>query len=441
LPRREIIDLVVRRFGYTKDYARIWIDREENAGRLKSRRRTIKKWHVLATDRDIDELYVYDLIAMRPSPAPKGKVADGVRWPEARAIAWAVLGEPLELRNWPSEMDGKIRPTQLELRRQTGASRLRIWGRPAAEETLQQMPADLFRMSDYILVVHPLGNLSTEPPRELRKYQDKFNDRPWDDPRDIERDANEIMRAFPKLLPSPAAEWLTKLDAVIALEANRADWTRLVELIALVGGNPENSMPEENAIVRLVVGFDCLSAWVTAELHGALQEAEELIRRVWDRAGEAGRAGQLEIKGRNVSDLAVLVTIPARLVTADQIWSWLHSSELEIEGQRYVDVQIGPPVSPETTPETQHAEKLEKLVEDKTTPGRKPGIPPKQQAMCKAARNILENDCRRPKPQGRNAAIARMLIKQREFKDYKPTTIEDYIRSEVRGWEKSNPGK
>jgi hypothetical protein len=61
--------------------------------------------------------------------------------------------------------------------------------------------------------------------------------------------------------------------------------------------------------------------------------------------------------------------------------------------------------------------------------------------MCEAAKNILKNDRRRPKPQGRNAAIARMLIKQREFKDYKPTTIEDYIRSEVRGWEKSNPGK
>jgi hypothetical protein len=292
-----------------------------------------------------------------------------------------------------------------------------------------------------VLIVQPHGNLSTDPPGELWKYQDKFKDRPWGDPRDIERDANEIMWAFPKLRPVPAAEWLMKLDAVIALEANRTDWTRLVELIAIVGGNPENSTPEENAIMRLVVGFDCLPAWGTAELHGALQEAEEVMRRVWDRAGEAARAGQLEIKGRNVSDLTVLVTIPARLVTADQIWSWLHSSTLEIEGQRYVDVQIGPPVSPETTQETQHAEKLEKLVEDKTTPGRKPGVPPKQQAMCKAARNILENDRRRPKPQGRNAAIARMLLRQKEFKDYKPETIEDYIRAEVREWEKSNPGK
>jgi hypothetical protein len=62
--------------------------------------------------------------------------------------------------------------------------------------------------------------------------------------------------------------------------------------------------------------------------------------------------------------------------------------------------------------------------------------------MCKAARDILNNDRRRPKPQGRNAAIARMLIKQkREFKDYKLATIEDYIRAEVREWEKKNSGK
>jgi hypothetical protein len=95
---------------------------------------------------------------------------------------------------------------------------------------------------------------------------------------------------------------------------------------------------------------------------------------------------------------------------------------------------------PRTTQETQRAEELEELVEHKGTPGRKPGVRPKQQAMCAAATNILDNDRRRPKPQGRNRALARMLIKQEDFKDYKLETIEDYIRSEVRGWEKKNPG-
>jgi hypothetical protein len=225
------------------------------------------------------------------------------------------------------------------------------------------MPADLFRMSDYTLIVQPHGDLGTEPPGELWKYQDRFKGHPWCDPRGIERDANEIMRAFPKLLPIPAAEWLTKLEAVITLESNHTNWMRLIELVALIGGNPENSTPEENAIVRLVVGFDCLSAQVDAELRGTLQEAKEIMRRVWDRTSDAARAGQLEIKGRNVSNLTALVTIPASLVTADRIWSLLRSSKLEIEGQHFVDVQIGPPESSETVHETKRAEEPEEFVE------------------------------------------------------------------------------
>jgi hypothetical protein len=277
-------------------------------------------------------------------------------------------------------MDGKIKPIQLELRRQTGAGRVRAWGRPAAEETLQQMPADLFHMSDYTLVVQPHANLGTEPPGELWKYQDKFKDRPWHDARDIERDANEIIRAFPKLLPIPAAEWLTKLDAVITLETNRTDWTRLVELVALIGGNPKNSTPEENATVRLVVGFDCLLARVNAELHPALQEAEEIVRRVWDRAGEAVRAGQLEIKGRSVSDPTVVVTIPASLVTAELIWSLLRSSELAIAYQQYVDIRIGPPEPPKATPEPQHTvgpscQRAVQLAGEPATPAESPPEP------------------------------------------------------------------
>src|SRR5262245_7885131 len=108
LSLREAISLVARRLGYTEEYARTWIDREKQAGRLKSRRRTVKGWHALATDRDADELCADDLAAVHLPPIPKDEVAEGVRWTEAQAIAWAALGEPLELRNWPPEMDGKI---------------------------------------------------------------------------------------------------------------------------------------------------------------------------------------------------------------------------------------------------------------------------------------------------------------------------------------------
>src|SRR5262245_37772397 len=108
IPRLETKGLVARRLEYAEDYARVWIDREEKAGRLKSRCRTVKKWHVLAADRDIDELYVYDLAAAGRLPTPRGEETEGVRWSEAQAIAWATLGQPLSLHQWPPEIGSKL---------------------------------------------------------------------------------------------------------------------------------------------------------------------------------------------------------------------------------------------------------------------------------------------------------------------------------------------
>jgi len=99
--------------------------------------------------------------------------------------------------------------------------------------------------------------------------------------------------------------------------------------------------PEESAAVRLVNGF--LSVRANAELRPALQEAEKIRRRIGDRLTEAVRAGQLEVQGRNRLDLTVVVTIPARLIAADHIWSLLRLDEMEIAGQHYVDARIGPP--------------------------------------------------------------------------------------------------
>ena len=107
LALREAVSFVAHRFKYAEEYARVWIDREEKAGRLKSRRRTVKKRHLRAT---IYELCAYDLAAAGRLPTPRGEVAEGTRWTEAEAIAWAALGEPLSLRQWSSEMRGKIKP-------------------------------------------------------------------------------------------------------------------------------------------------------------------------------------------------------------------------------------------------------------------------------------------------------------------------------------------
>jgi hypothetical protein len=58
-------------------------------------------------------------------------------------------------------------------------------------------------MSEYALIMQPHGNLGVDPPDQLWKYQEKRKGLPWEDPRDFERDANEIMQVFPKLIPIP----------------------------------------------------------------------------------------------------------------------------------------------------------------------------------------------------------------------------------------------
>ena len=218
----------------------------------------------------------------------------------------------------------------------------------------KRVPVDQFHLSRWrTTIVNVYGELTTWPAPKNEgdhKYRMMFY-------------ADQCKRVFPQLdwLREEANRYaavvgagLSELNDLIALaEANRTDWTRLVELVAMIGGNLENLTPEESAAVRLVNGFS--SARANVELRRALHEAEKIRRRIGDRFTEAVRAGQLEIKGRSASDLKVLVTIPKNFVTTDLIWSLLRSSELVIAGQHYVDVQIGPSEPPEATPEPQHA--------------------------------------------------------------------------------------
>jgi hypothetical protein len=426
---REATSLVARRLGYAEEYARVWIVREAAGDRIKAQGRTIEGWDVsilpAAWRGAIDwnagtlkfleevvnnvELCLDGLVTAALLPAPRDNAAGREGWWAPQLYAWMIGGE---LSGLTPEMGPKILPAERELTRKIRAGLMTPWDRSKPDE-----PKQVGRTA----IVNVWGELINSPAPKNGC---------------IIFCADQGRRVFPRLdwLREEAERYaaevragLTKLNDLIALdEANRTDWTRFVELVALIGGNLENFTPEEAAAVRLVNGFDYSSVQGNAKLRPALQEAKKSRRRIGDRLVEAVRADQLEIKGRKVSDLTVVVTIPASLVTADLIWSLLRSSELVIGDQHYVDVQIGPPESPEEEPEA---------------PGPKPGGSPKQQAMCEGAKNILNNDRRRPKPQGRNAAIARMLIKQREFKDYKPATIEDYIRLEVREWEKRNPGK
>jgi hypothetical protein len=358
LPLREAISLVVLRLEYTEEYARVWITREAVGDRIKVQGETIEGWDVsilpVAWRGVIDwdagalrfseevinnvKLCLDGLVTATLLPAPKGDAAGREGWPAGQLYSW-MIGEI-------SEIGPKILlPAQLQLTRKILAGLITPWDVSKPDEP-KQVSRDRFHLSRWrTTIVNVFGELITWPaPKNegIREYRIIFY-------------ANQCKWVFPRLdwLREEAERYavevragLAQLNGLIALdEPNRTDWTRFVELVAMVGGNLENLTPEESAAVRLVHGFSSVRA--NAEIHPALHEAEKIRRRIIDRIVEAVRAGQLEVKGRSRSDLKVVVTIPARLVTADQIWSWLRSDELEIAGRHYVDVQIEPSKPPD----------------------------------------------------------------------------------------------
>jgi hypothetical protein len=335
LPERAAVSLVELRLEYTEEYARLWIDREEKAGRLKSRRRTTQKWHVWATDWDnctlqfssevIVELCLDGLVTAALLPAPKDNATAREGWWAYQLYAFMIGGEPSSLA---PEMGPKILPAQRELTRIISRGRITPWD-------MSGEPKQVGRTA--IVTVH--GEWADS--KGNRGSCTVFH-------------ADQAQRVFPRLdwLREEAEHYaagvraeLPKLNNLIALdEANCADWTRFVELVATVGGNLENLTREEAAAVRLAHGFS--SAQANAERRRALHEAEKIRRHIGDRIVKAVHAGQLVVTGRSASDLEVVRRIPANLVTADEIWSWLRSGEMTIYGQRYVDARIEQPEPP-----------------------------------------------------------------------------------------------
>jgi hypothetical protein len=365
LPLREAISLVARRLEYAEEYARVWIIREAAGDRIKAQGKTPEWWDVsilpaawrgmidsdqamacgrtllLVTsvgviDRDTDtlwfpwqpwgisnvELCLDGLVTAALLPTPKDNATEREGWWASQLFAWMIGGEPSKLT---PEMGPKILPARRELTRKIGAGLMTPWD-------MSDEPKQVGRTA--IVNVHGEWTNSEGSRGSCIVFY-----------------ADQGQRVFPRLdwmreeAERSAAEVraeLPKLNNLIALdETNRTDWTRFVELIATIGGNLENLTPDEAAVVRLVNRFSSVRA--KAELRSSLyDEAEKIRRRIGDRIVAAVRAGRLEVKGRNGPGLKV-VEIPASLVTANEIWSWLRSGEMTIYGQCYVDVTISSP--------------------------------------------------------------------------------------------------
>jgi hypothetical protein len=126
-----------------------------------------------------------------------------MRWSAAQTLSWIIRQDPLGLKDWPSEMGPKIEPIQKKLATSIGDSKISAWGRKEPHRTLEPIPAGDFRISGMPLVIGPHGDLATVPRHKLSTYEGT----PW---RDVEFDADEIKREWPKPPPLSAADWMLK---------------------------------------------------------------------------------------------------------------------------------------------------------------------------------------------------------------------------------------
>jgi hypothetical protein len=126
-----------------------------------------------------------------------------MKWSAAQVLSWIIQQNPLELKNWPSDIGPKIEPAQKILASRLGSDEIRAWGRRTAYMPLEQIPSGEFRMSRIKLIVGTHGELATFPRHKISDYLGVQ----W---HDMEFDEAEIKKAWPKLPPPSANEWMQR---------------------------------------------------------------------------------------------------------------------------------------------------------------------------------------------------------------------------------------
>src|SRR5262245_24035243 len=118
------------------------------------------------------------------------------RWTAAQMLSRIALGKPLELKEWPSDMDGQILPAQLKLREAYVRQRITdVRGRrgpPGSKERVEEILGD----SEFTLLVTPHGTLTVHPPHKLQRFVEKYKKDPDNWVREIDFDQDEGERAF-----------------------------------------------------------------------------------------------------------------------------------------------------------------------------------------------------------------------------------------------------
>jgi hypothetical protein len=89
-------------------------------------------------------------------------------------LACLALGKPLQLKEWSSDMDGKILPAQLKLHEAIVQRRISdVRGRRGPPGSKKRI-AELLSDSEFTLLVTPEGTLTIHPAHKRRKFQEKY---------------------------------------------------------------------------------------------------------------------------------------------------------------------------------------------------------------------------------------------------------------------------
>jgi hypothetical protein len=145
------------------------------------------------------------------------------RWRASRVLAFLIRRD--EKTEWTIEMGPHIERTAILLAAFISAGLVRAWGRRLDPRTgkpinhmLEQIPGDIFRISDFTLIVGIDGRLATAPARNLFRYEGPR----W---QDIEFDEEEIKALLVIVRPAREVGALCVRD--IRAEIAPAVWTAL----------------------------------------------------------------------------------------------------------------------------------------------------------------------------------------------------------------------
>jgi len=139
-----------------------------------------------------------------------------MKWSAAQTLSWIIRREPLELKQWTSDMGPKITDAQRGLTEKLAAGVVQAWGRKQPHGLTEQLPSDPFRITGITVTVGVHGDMVTLPVRPHQPFNSYEGPR-W---QSIEFEENQVKLKWPKLPPPSATEWMLR-EAKALLETTR----------------------------------------------------------------------------------------------------------------------------------------------------------------------------------------------------------------------------